>query len=64
LFWQKNTTVPLDSYGVPGGMQRLGADHDRVQVEVVLRGIPAAVADPRNNSKSYIGPSASGLGGR
>jgi hypothetical protein len=38
--------VPLDSHRVPGGVQRLGADHDRVEVEVVLGGVPAAVADP------------------
>ena len=37
--------VPLDPHRVAGGVQRLGADHDRVQVEVVLGRVPAAVAD-------------------
>src|SRR5262249_21924221 len=38
--------IALDSHRVTGRVQRLGADHDRVQVEVVLLRIPAAVADP------------------
>ena len=38
--------VPLDAHRVAGGVQRLGADHDRVQVELVRGRVPAAVADP------------------
>src|SRR6185312_8136769 len=38
--------VPLDAHRVAGGVQGLAADHDRVQVEVVLFRVPAAVADP------------------
>ena len=38
--------VPLDPHRVPGGVEGLSADHDRVQVEVVLGRVPAAVADP------------------
>ena len=32
-----------DAHGVAGGVQRLGADDDRVQLEVVAVGVPAAV---------------------
>ena len=37
--------VALDAHRVAGGVQGLAADHDRVQVELVLLGRPAAVAD-------------------
>ena len=37
--------VALDAHRVAGGVQGLGADHDRVQTELVLLGRPAAVAD-------------------
>ena len=38
--------VALDAHRVARGVQGLAADHDRVQVELVLLGRPAAVADP------------------
>ena len=38
--------VALDAHRVAGGVQGLAADHDRVEVELVLLGVPAAVADP------------------
>ena len=34
-----------DPHRVAGGVQRLGADNDRVQVELVLGRVPAAVTD-------------------
>jgi hypothetical protein len=37
--------VALDAHRIARGVQRLAADHDRVQVEVVGLGIPAAVTD-------------------
>ena len=37
--------VALHAHGVAGRVQRLGADHDRVEVEVVLGGVPAALVD-------------------
>ena len=40
-----DTAVPLDAHRVPGGVQRLGADDDRVQVEAVLGHIPGARVD-------------------
>ena len=38
--------VALDAHGVAGGVQGLVADDDRVEVEVLLVGVPAAVVDP------------------
>ena len=37
--------VALDAHGVAGRVQRLGADDDRVEVEVLLVRVPAAVVD-------------------
>ena len=37
--------VALHAHGVAGGVQRLGADDDRVEAEVVLVGVPAALVD-------------------
>ena len=37
--------VALDAHRVAGGVQRLGADHDRVEAEVVVVGVPGAVVD-------------------
>ncbi len=37
--------VALYAHGVPGGMQRLVADDDRVEVELVLLRVPRAVGD-------------------
>src|SRR5580693_7122165 len=37
--------VALDAHRVPGGVQGLAADDDRVEVELVLLRVPAAVAD-------------------
>jgi hypothetical protein len=38
--------VVLDAHRVARGVQRLGADDDRVEVEVVLVRVPPAVVDP------------------
>ena len=35
--------IALQAHGVPGGVQRLVADNDRVQVELVLFRVPASV---------------------
>ena len=43
--------VPLDAHRVAGGVQRLAADDDRVQVEVVLLRVPAAMADSAEQLK-------------
>src|SRR5262249_12499109 len=40
-----NRSVALDPHRVAGRVQSLRADHDRVEVEVVLLGVPAAMAD-------------------
>ena len=37
--------VALHAHGVAGGVQGLCADHDRVETEVVLAGVPAALVD-------------------
>ena len=37
--------VALHAHGVAGGVERLGADDDRVETEVVLVGVPAALVD-------------------
>ena len=37
--------VALDAHRVAGGVQRLGADHDRVEAEVEVLGVPRAVVD-------------------
>src|SRR6202044_2236353 len=37
--------VALDAHRVAGGVQGLAADHDRIEVELVLFGVPAAMAD-------------------
>ena len=37
--------VALHAHGVAGGVQCLGADDDRVEVEVVLGGVPRALVD-------------------
>ena len=37
--------VALHAHGVAGRVQRLGADDDRVEVEVVLGGVPGALVD-------------------
>jgi hypothetical protein len=54
--------VALDPHRVTGGVQRLGADHDRVHVEVVLRRVPATVADAAEQLKELhrIQPAAPG----
>ena len=54
--------VALDAHGVAGGVQRLAADHDRVQVEVVRAGIPAAVADPAVQAEQQRGVQAAAPG--
>ena len=43
--------VALDAHRVAGGVQRLAADDDRVQVEVVRGRVPAAVADAAEQLK-------------
>ena len=49
--------VALDAHRVARRVQRLAADHDRVQVEVVRLGIPAAVADARGTARAaWPGP--------
>ena len=37
--------VPLHTHRIPGGVQHLVADDDRVEVEVVLVRVPAPVGD-------------------
>ena len=54
--------VPLDPHRVPGGVQRLGADHDRVQMEPVCGGVPAAVADPAEQFEQQAGVQAAAPG--
>src|SRR6478736_8782038 len=43
--------VALHAHRVAGGVQRLGADHDRVEAEVVLVGVPAALVDPAEQAE-------------
>ena len=43
--------VALDAHRVAGGVQRLRADHDRVEAEVVLVRVPAAVVDPAEQAE-------------
>ena len=40
-----DVAVALHAHGVAGRVQRLRADDDRVEVEVVLRGVPGALVD-------------------
>ncbi|KPC69550.1 hypothetical protein ADL26_18115, partial [Thermoactinomyces vulgaris] len=40
-----------DAHGVPGGVQRLGADDDRVELEVVAVRVPAAVVDAAEHAE-------------
>ena len=46
-----DVAVALDPHGVAGGVQGLRADDDRVEVEVLLVGVPAAVVDPAEHAE-------------
>ena len=54
--------VALHAHGVAGGVQRLGADHDRVEPEVVVVGVPGAVVDPAEQAEQVqrVDPAAVG----
>ena len=43
--------VALDAHRVAGRVQSLRADHDRVEVEVLLVRVPAAVVDPAEQAE-------------
>src|SRR6478736_2090649 len=43
--------VTLHAHGVAGGVEGLGADDDRVEAEVVLVGVPAALVDPAEQAE-------------
>ncbi len=46
-----DVTVPSHPHGIAGGVQHLVADDDRVEVEVVFGGVPAAMVDPAKHAE-------------
>ena len=57
-----DAAVALHAHGVAGGVQGLRADDDRVEVEVLLVGVPAAVVDPAEHAEQVdrVDPAAPG----
>ena len=57
-----DVAVALDAHGVAGRVQRLGADDDRVEVEVLLVRVPAAVVDAAEQAEQVerVDPAAPG----
>ena len=57
-----DVAVALDAHGVAGGVQGLGADHDRVEPEVVLVGVPGAVVDAAEQAEQVERVDAAAVG--
>ena len=54
--------VALHAHRVAGGVQGLGADHDRVEAEVVLVGVPGALVDAAEQAEQVERVDAAAVG--